>query len=149
MERDAPDAGPPARDSAPDAVASDAVTGASMANGSGANASVTALFSRVIDDGERFVLAEMRVYRARLWNRVAPLRWALLMALAGLFLAQSTVVALLVGLVLGLSQQLGTFGATAAVTVAALLLAALLIGLAVARFRRAIMPPLDPSADTP
>ncbi|MFM9828135.1 MAG: phage holin family protein [Sphingomonas sp.] len=104
---------------------------------SAADDSIIALFSRVIDDGERFVLAEIRLYRARLLNRLSTARWAIVIALGALFLAQSTVVALLVGLILALQHPLGIMGATIAVTGGALVIAGTLLLIAIVQFRRA------------
>ncbi len=136
MQRDEPDAA--AR--GPDSPATDV-----------ADASIAALFSRVIDDGERFVAAGLRLYRARLLTRLSAARWAAMLLLGALFLAQSTVVALLVGLVLALRQALGIIGATAAVTGGALAVAMLLVAVAVSQLRRAtaIDPAHDPDGAAP
>ncbi|OYY72149.1 phage holin family protein [Sphingomonas sp. 28-63-12] len=99
--------------------------------------SIAALFSRLVDDAERFVRAEVRLYRANLFNSLTEARSAIIMLLASLLLAQSAVIALLVGLVVILRRPLGAVGATAIVVVGALVIAALLGGLAIGKIRRA------------
>lgn len=98
---------------------------------------VATLFSRLIDDAERFVLAELRLYRARLFGRIGAMRAALVMAVGGLLLAQSTVVVVLMGILLLLRRPFGLLAATALVALGALLAAGLLIWLALGQIRRA------------
>lgn len=116
-----------------------------------ADASIAALFSRVIEDGERFVLAGVGLYRARLFSRLATARWAAMLLLSAFFLAQSTIVTLLVGLVLALRQPLGIIGATAAVAGGGLAIAGLLVIIAWSQLRRATTIALatDPNGTAP
>lgn len=96
-----------------------------------------ALFTRLIDDGEEFVRAEMQLYRAQLLARLKEGRSAVIMVIVAFFLAQSALVALLVGLVATLRRPLGPAGATAVVVLGALLVAGALAWLGIDKLRRA------------
>lgn len=99
--------------------------------------SFVALFSRLIDDAERFVRAELQLYRAQLFARLKEGRTAIIMIALAFFLGQSAMVAFLVGMVATLRGPLGPAGATAVVVLGALAVAGLLAWLAVGRLRRA------------
>lgn len=88
--------------------------------------SIPALVSRLIDDGEGFVRAELKLYRARLFSRLDDARNAIVLAVIALSLAQAVIVAALVGLLIILRPVLGPAGATGAVVVGGLALAGLL-----------------------
>ena len=88
--------------------------------------SITSLVTRLIDDGENFVRAELKLYRARLFSRIDEARNAIILAVVALSLVQAVMVAALVGLLIVLRQPLGPGGATAVVVVAGLALAGLL-----------------------
>ncbi len=92
--------------------------------------SISALVSRLVDDGEVFVRAELKLYRARLFARLDDARNAVILAVIALSLAQAVIVAALVGLLIVLRPLLGAGGATATVVVAGLCVAALLAYLA-------------------
>jgi cell division protein FtsW (lipid II flippase) len=98
--------------------------------------SIAALFSRLIDDAERFVRAEIRLYRAQFLSRVGEARTAIVLAVMALLLAQSAVIATVLGLLLILRRPLGEVWATVIVVVVSLGIAALLIRLAIAKVRR-------------
>lgn len=99
--------------------------------------SIAALFTRAIDDVERFVRAEIRLYRAQFFARVGEARNGILMIMTSFLLAQSALIALLVGLVVILRPSLGAIGATAAVVGGSLAIAGLLGWLAIGKIRRA------------
>lgn len=99
--------------------------------------SIAALFSRLIDDAERFVRAEVRLYRAQFLGRVDAAKFAIAMGAASLLIAQATIVASLVGLVLILRRYIGSGWATVVVVVGALVLAAILGKLALIGLRKA------------
>lgn len=99
--------------------------------------SIVALFARLVDDAERFVRAELKLYRATLFARLVEVRSAVIMLLASLFLAQSAMIALLVGLIVILRQQLGAIGATAAVFGGSMAIAGLLAWIAMIKIRQA------------
>ena len=95
--------------------------------------SIAALFSRLIDDAERFVRAEIRLYRAEFLSRVGEARVAIILGVIALLLAQSAVVAMVLGLLLILRHPLGEIWATLIVVVVSLGIAALLVRIAVAK----------------
>lgn len=99
--------------------------------------SIATLVTRLIDNGEEFVRAELKLYRARLFSRLDEARNAIILAVIALSLVQAVMVAALVGLLIVLRQPLGPGGATAVVVVAGLALAALLGWLAVGQVRKA------------
>ncbi len=99
--------------------------------------SIVALFARLIDDAERFVRAELRLYRANLFSRLTEARTGIIMILVSFLLAQSAIIALLVGLVVILRRPLGAIGATATVVGGATIVAALLAWIAIGKIRSA------------
>lgn len=101
-----------------------------------ADESIVALFSRLVDDAETFVRAEIRLYRANLFARLTEARTAIIMILTAFLLAQSAIIALLVGLVVILRPILGAVGATATVVVSAITIAGLLAWLAIDKISR-------------
>jgi len=88
--------------------------------------SIPALISRLIDDGEQFVRAEVKLYRARALARLARARNGIVLIVVALSLVQAVMVAALVGLLIMLRPVLGPGGATATVVVAGLGVAGLL-----------------------
>jgi hypothetical protein len=74
--------------------------------------SIPSLVGRLIDDGEQFVRAELKVYRARLFARLDEARSAILLAIGALVLAQAVLVAALVGLLMTLRWLVGPGWAT-------------------------------------
>lgn len=104
--------------------------------GNGNDDSIVALFTRLIDDAERFVRAELRLYRASLFSRLADARVAIIMLLTSFLIAQSAIIALLVGLVVILRPSLGAVGATATVVGGGVVTAALLAWLAIEKIRK-------------
>ncbi len=101
-----------------------------------ADESIVALFSRLVDDAETFVRAEIRLYRANLFARLTEARTAIIMILTAFLLAQSAIIALLVGLVVILRPILGAVGATASVVIGAITVAGLLAWLAIDKISR-------------
>ena len=86
--------------------------------------SITSLVSRLIDDGEQFVRAELKLYRARLFSRLDEVRNAILLGIGALVLAQSVVVAALVGLLMTMRWLVGPGWATLIVVGGGLLVVA-------------------------
>lgn len=115
-------------------VSADESPAAPLAND--ADESIVALFSRLVDDAETFVRAEIRLYRANLLERLTEARTAIIMILTAFLLAQSAIIALLVGLVVILRPMLGAVGATATVVVSAITIAGLLAWLAIDKISR-------------
>ena len=99
--------------------------------------SIATLFGRLIEDAERFVRAELRLYRADLFNRLNNTKIAIFMLLTGFLLAQSAIIALLVGLIVILRRPLGAVGATACVVGVALSIAAVLARVAIGKVGKA------------
>jgi hypothetical protein len=99
--------------------------------------SITSLVSRLIDDGEEFVRAELKLYRARVFSRLDEARNAILLGIGALVLAQSVVVAALVGLLLTMRRLVGPGWATLVVVGGGLLITAMMGWAAWALVKRA------------
>jgi hypothetical protein len=95
------------------------------------------LFSRLIDDGRDLVRAEANLYREMTLNRLVRSRTAVILAVAGVLLAQASVTALLVGLLFGLAWWFGPIGAGVSIAAIGLLISGLLIRAALKRFAAA------------
>ena len=102
------------------------------------NNSIAHLFARLIDDAERFVRAEIRLYRAEFLSRVGEARIAIVLGVIALLLAQSAIIATVLGLLLILRHPLGEVWATIIVVVVSLAIAALLVRVAVTKVQRII-----------
>jgi uncharacterized membrane protein YgdD (TMEM256/DUF423 family) len=99
--------------------------------------SIGHLFSRLIDDAERFVRAEVSLYRAQAFSRISEAKVALLLGATALLLAHAALIALLVGLVLVVSTHLHSAAwATLIVVVGALVVAGALTAVAVAKIKK-------------
>src|SRR5690242_17207208 len=98
--------------------------------------SIAHLFSRMIGDAERFVRAEIRLYRAQFLSRVGEARIAILLGVIALLLAQSAIIAMVLGLLLILRHPLGEAGATILVVIVSLGIAALLVRIAVTKVQK-------------
>ena len=98
--------------------------------------SIAHLFSRLIDDAERFVRAEIRLYRAQFLSRVGEARIAILLGVIALLLAQSAIIAMVLGLLLILRHPLGEVGATILVVIVSLGISALLVRIAVTKVQK-------------
>ncbi len=99
--------------------------------------SIARLFARLIEDAERFVRAELRLYRADLFSRLAEARSAIILILIGFLLAQSAIIALLVGMIVILRPVLGAVGATASVVGGSIIVATLLAWIALGKLNKA------------
>ena len=98
--------------------------------------SIGALFVQLIEDAERFVRAEMRLYRKQLFARLTEARTAVLLGATAFLLAQSALIAMLVGLVMILRRPLGPIWATIIVVAGSLIVSAVLIKLAIDKVKR-------------
>ncbi len=103
---------------------------------SAADDSIIALFTRLVDDAETFVRAEISLYRANLFSRLGEARTAIIMLLTSFLIAQSAIIALLVGLVVILRPSFGAVGATATVVVGGISVAGVLAWLAIGKLTR-------------
>lgn len=99
--------------------------------------SISELVSRLIDDAEGFVRAEIRLYRAQLFARIDRAKVGIALMIGAVSLVQAAIVALLVGLVGTLRAPLGVFGATAAVVVGAIVIAGILAKVAFGKLQAA------------
>ena len=98
--------------------------------------SIARLFARLVDDAERFVRAEIRLYRAEFLSRVGEARIAIVLGIIALLLAQSAIIAMVLGLLLILRHPLGEVGATIVVVIVSLGIAALLVRIAVTKVQK-------------
>lgn len=101
------------------------------------------LFTRLIDDGGRLIRAEIELYRQMSLHRLLRSRLAVALAITAILLIQGSVVALLMGFVLGLARWLGPVGAGIVVCVAGLAVGALLLRAAAKSFAAAVDPESD------
>ncbi|MEG3144665.1 phage holin family protein [Sphingomonas sp. RT2P30] len=98
--------------------------------------SIGYLFSRLIDDAERFVRAEINLYRAEAFARINEAKLALLLGVTAFLLAQAALIALLVGLLLIARRLMGPTLATLTVVGGALIVAGLMVAVAVAKIKQ-------------
>ncbi|MES2095739.1 MAG: phage holin family protein [Pseudomonadota bacterium] len=70
--------------------------------------SLPSLVGRLVDDGEQFIRAELKLYRARLFARLNEVRSAIILGVGAIALTQAVLVAALVGLLLALLPLVGT-----------------------------------------
>ena len=99
--------------------------------------SIGHLFSRLIDDAERFVRAEINLYRAQAFARIGEAKLALLLGATAFLLAQSALIAMLVGLVLVVRTQVHSAAwATVIVVGTALIVSAIMVAIAVAKIKK-------------
>jgi hypothetical protein len=84
------------------------------------------LFSQLVDDGKRYARAEVELYKAKAQEKAEPVKWAAIFGGTAAVLALSAVTALLVGLIMSLTPQVGPFGATLIVVVVTFAIAGLL-----------------------
>ncbi|MGY4397937.1 hypothetical protein ACVWZA_003134 [Sphingomonas sp. UYAg733] len=97
--------------------------------------SIAALFSRLIDDAERFVRSEIRLYRAQLFDRIGDAKAAILLGVTAFLVAQSAFIALFVGLVLILWRAIGPAWAIIIVIGSGLMIAGVLVKIAIDKIR--------------
>jgi len=98
--------------------------------------SIGELLSRLVDDAEDFVRAEIKLYRVEAIHKINLYRSLLALAAVGGLLAFGSVTLLLMALVFALSPLIGAAWAALLVALVAMLLAGLLIGLVTARIRK-------------
>ncbi|MDB5673939.1 MAG: hypothetical protein JWM65_921 [Sphingomonas bacterium] len=99
--------------------------------------SIGHLFSRLIDDAERFVRAEVNLYRAQAFARIGEAKVALLLGATAFLLVQSALIAMLVGLVLVVRMEVHSAAwATVIVVGGALIVAGIMVAIAVAKIKK-------------
>lgn len=84
-------------------------------------ASVGELFKRLTDDAANLFRAELNLYRQTAFRRVVRARGGIVAIVAGALIVNSALVALLIGLVLGVARFIGPVGAGLVVAAAAAL----------------------------
>lgn len=96
------------------------------------------LFLRLIDDVERFIRAELRLWRAQAYEKLRQARTAIIMIVAGFLIAQAAFIAFLVGLLIILRQeaQLSPALATLVVVGTALVVAGVLVQIAILKIKK-------------
>jgi hypothetical protein len=99
----------------------------------GNNDSIIGLVTRLIDDVERFVRAEVSLYRAQMLERVNEARGAIVMLVIAFMLAQATLFTFLVALVLIMRRWVGIYWASGIVVILALAVTLILAKAASAR----------------
>lgn len=103
----------------------------------GNNDSIVGLVTRLIDDVERFVRAEISLYRAQMLERAREAQGAIVMLFVAFVLAQATVFTLLVALVMILRPWIGIYWASGVVIVAALIVTLILVKVAIDKLKTA------------
>ncbi|MDQ2879224.1 MAG: phage holin family protein [Pseudomonadota bacterium] len=99
--------------------------------------SIGHLFSRLIDDAERFVRAELGLYRAQALARIGAAKVAVVLMLLAFLIAQSSIIAMLVGLVLVVRQHIHSAAwATVIVVGSAMVITGVMVVIAVAKLKR-------------
>lgn len=98
--------------------------------------SIGALFSRLAEDAERVVRAEIALFRAKLVDRVGQAAGALVFGALALLLAQSAIFGLVVGLIIILCDPVGPIWATVIVVGGVLALAGLMGWIALTKAKR-------------
>lgn len=103
----------------------------------GKSESIVGLVTRLIDDVERFVRAEVSLYRAQMIDRARQAQGAILMLVIAFVLGQATIFTILVALVLILRRWIGIYAASGAVVGVALVVTLLLAKTAAAKLKSA------------
>lgn len=112
--------------------------------------SIGGLLSRLVDDGEKFVRGEIRLYRAQAIARLAEAQTAVVMIAVAGMIALATAIALLVGLIIILIPYLGRIGAVALVIGVSLIIAWILLKTGLGKLRNATdldTSPAEPSKE--
>ena len=111
--------------------------GRASADGRPGAPTIGTLLSRLVDDSEEFVRAEVRLYRAQAILRLIEARMAIMMIVIAAVILLATAIALLVGLIIILAPMVGRAAAVAIVVVGSLAIAWLLVQIALGKLRRA------------
>lgn len=96
------------------------------------------LFARLVDDGTNLFRAELNLYRQAAFRRFAQARLPVIMIVAAVLLAQSSVTTILVGCAFGLAHWLGPAGGGLAMGVIGFAISGLLVWAAVSRLSRVL-----------
>lgn len=104
------------------------------------------MFTRLVDEGEDFIRAEVQLYRAQAARKALSAGLIAGLFGGGVMLAQAATVALLVGIILAIAPRFGFGWATAIVVGAAVVIAAILFKLGIDRVSALIRPDHDDEA---
>lgn len=99
----------------------------------GGDVSLGTLFARLVDDATNLFRAELNLYRQAAFRRVAQARLPVIMIVAAVLIAQSSVTTILVGCALGLARWLGPAGGGLVMGLIGLAICGLLVRTALAR----------------
>lgn len=102
---------------------SDVMTGAATND----DATLGSLFSRLLENGQRLMRAEIALQIAGVQHRVESARVGIVLIAGAYLVAQAAVVMLLIGLVIGLAPFIGPVGAGLIVGIVGLALAGLMV----------------------
>jgi divalent metal cation (Fe/Co/Zn/Cd) transporter len=108
--------------------------------------SLGTLFARLADDGTNLFRAELNLYRQAAFRRFAQARLPVIMIVAAILIAQSSVTTILVGGALGLAHWLGPAGGGLAMGVIGFAISGLLVKLAISRLTKALSEANDKEA---
>jgi hypothetical protein len=102
--------------------------------------SLSALFARLVDEGEAFIRAEVLLYRAQATRKVFSAGLIVGMAGAAIMLSQALIVVVLIGIVMTIAPSVGTGWAVAIVAAVTLVLITVCVLIARARVSALIKP---------
>ncbi|WP_293879937.1 phage holin family protein [Sphingomonas sp.] len=106
--------------------------------------SLGALFSRLIEEGEAFIRAEVSLYRAQATRKAFSAGLVVGLVGAAIMLTQALLVAILVGLILILAPRLGMGWAVLSVTVSTVILIIVCVMIGRARVATLLKPEATP-----
>lgn len=95
--------------------------------------SLGTLFARLVDDATNLFRAELNLYRQAAFRRVAKAKWPVIMIVAAVLLAQSSVTTILVGCAMGLAHWIGPAGGGLVMGLIGFITCGLLVRTALAR----------------
>jgi hypothetical protein len=102
--------------------------------------SLSTLFTRLISEGEAFIRAEVRLYRAQATRKVFSAGMIVALVTFAIMLLQALIVAILIGVILTIAPWVGMGWAVVIVSVATLALIAIAGLIARARVRTLLKP---------
>jgi hypothetical protein len=114
--------------------------GADAATPASSRPSLSALFTRLISEGEAFIRAEVRLYRAQATRKAFSAGLIVLLVIGAIMLLQALIVAILIGVILTIAPFVSMGWAVVIVGVATLALIAIAGLIARARVRTLLKP---------
>jgi hypothetical protein len=101
---------------------------------------LSALFTRLIEEGGAFLRAELLLYRVQITSKASSAGIIVALFAVAIMLAQAVIVSLLVGLIMVLAPIVGTGWAVVVVTLSACLMIAVCVLIARAKISGLMMP---------